>query len=261
MYLAINNINYLEIKNCVVDEIHVRENTSNIDLSPTKEEWQFDTFLLAKFLGDLEAGNISLGGLPIDRFKIRKRRIDSVKIQDLGIVPLSEEGKFYFLDTGVRPRITYEYQVSPMSGDIEGQPFLVQISVDFEYWWLSDATYTTNESYPFFANMEVSDITINKQRHVYDDTFNKYPMVSYGNQKYKSGIITALLIDSFMEVSINYRQKVIDFINNGKPKYLRTDEGDIWLVDTHTCSYKPFTNLIEPLSSITFSFMEVGEAE
>lgn len=259
--MGISNINYIELKNCIVDEIHLRENVYNINLSSTKDDWQFDTFLLAKFQNSLEAGNISLGGLPIDGFRIRRRRIDTTKLQDLGIIPLNQEGQFYFVDTGVRSGVTYEYQVSPVSGNIEGQPILVQIAIDFDYWWISDATYTTNESYPIFANIEISDIVINKQRYTYEDTFNKYPIVSYGNQQYKSGTITALLIDSFMKISTEYRQKVIDFINNGKPKYLRTNEGDIWLVDTHTCSYKPFTNLIEPLSSITFSFMEVGEAE
>jgi hypothetical protein len=254
----INNINYLEVKNCIVSELHLRENTSNIDLTPNSKTWQYDTFLLAKFLGDLECGNISLGGLPITNFKIIKRRVDSTVFQDLGTIPFdSENESFQFIDTSVRPKISYEYRVLPMSNDITGQPILVQITVDFDYWWLSDATGTTNESYPFFANLEVSDIQVNKQRYVYDNTFNEFPVVSYGNQQYQSATINAYLLDAFMDVSVAYRNAVIKFISNGKPKYLKNNLGDLWKVDTFINSYKMLTSLVEPVSTISFSFIEI----
>lgn len=261
--MSIRNINYIEIKNSIVEEINLRENTSGIDLTPTKKEWTYDTFLLAEFLGNLEAGNLSLGGLEIDSFRIRKRRVDSTVFQDLGILPYDDENDFKFIDTSVRPKISYEYQVSPLSNDIEGQPILVQITVDFDYWWLSDATGTTNESYPFFANIntgiEVSDISINKQRYVYDNTFNEFPVVSYGNQQYQSGTISALLCDAFMDISYNYRNLVLKFINNGKPKYLKNNLGDLWLVDTHTCNFKLYPQFSDPISTVNFSWMEVGK--
>lgn len=263
--MSVSNINYIQISNCVVNECHIRENTSNIDLTPNFKIWQLDTFLLAKFLGNLESGNISLGGLTITGWKVRKRRIDSISITELATLELGDTEDFQYTDTAVRPNITYEWQVSPMSSDIEGQPITIQQTVNFDYWWLSDATGTTNESYPFFAgidsSLQVSDIVINKQRFVYENTFNSYPVVSYGNQQYISGTITAALLDAFCEISVNYRKLVVDFINNGKPKYLKNNLGDIWLVDTHSSSYKLYTELQEPVSSITFNFMEIGKVD
>jgi len=263
--MSVSNIDYLEIKNCILDEINVRESTSGIDLTSAKKEWQIDTFLLCKFLSNTEGGNVSLGGLTIDGWKIRKRRIDSTSIQELATIALGTDEDFSYLDPTVKPNVIYEYQVSPMSADIEGQPVTAQISVDFDYWWLSDATGTTNESYPFFAGinagLQVSDILVNKQRYVYDDTFNKYPIVSYGNQQYISGSITAALLDSFMEVSISYRKNVVDFINNGLPKILKNPDGDLWKVDTNSSSYNMLQGLSDPLSSITFSFMEIGSVD
>lgn len=263
--MGINNISYIEIKNCICDEVSIRESTSNIDLTNSKQSWQIDTILLAQFLSNLEAGNVSLGGLTIDKWKIKKRRVDSTNIQGLATLTLGVNENFSYIDTAIKPQILYEYQVLPMSGDIEGQPVTIQTSISFDYWWLSDATGTTNESYPFFAGinagLQVSDISVNKQRFVYDDTFNKYPIVSYGEQEYKSGTITAALIDIFMEVSVGYRNSVLKFINNGLPKILRNPDGDIWKVDTYTCAYNRLQELKEPVSTISFSFMEVGKVD
>jgi len=252
--MGIKDINFIEIKNCIIDEIHVRENTSNIDLTSEKKEWQFDTYMLAKFLGNLEAGNITLGGLDITHWRIRKRRIDVSSIMELATIPAGIGGDFQYLDTGIRPNVIYEYIISPMSEDIEGQPHTIQIEVSFDYWWISD----DEESYPLFANLEVSDIIINKQRHQYDG-FDRYPTVSYGNQKYKSGTITAVLVDAFLNVTRAYREKFEDFINNGNPKYLRNPDGDMWKVDTFNSGTSYFTKIAEPLTTVRFDFVEVED--
>ena len=257
--MGISNINYVSVSNCIVDQLEVRENTSGIDLSNIKGSWEIDTFLLAKFLGDLEAGNVSLGGLTITDWKIRRRRVDSTTISELTTIPMSTTTDFYYLDSAVRPTIDYEWEVSPLSNGIEGQPFLIQLSVSFDYWWLSDASGTgSGESYPFYANLELSDVAINKQRFQYD-TFNKYPVISYGYEQYRSGTITAWLLDAFQEVSVAYRQNVENFVNNQLPKYLRNPQGDMWMVDTNTSTTKFMPYLTEPATSITFSYTEIGD--
>ncbi len=250
----IQNINYIEIKNCIVDRIHIRQNVQNPDLTPNKEDWQFDSILLAKFLGNLEAGNVELGGLIIDNWKIRRRRIDITQLIEIANIPSGNDGNLYYLDLSPRAGVIYEYDVSPMSGDIEGQSYAVQIECKFDYWWLSDG----EESYPFFGNLEVSDINTNMQRHEYLG-FNPFPIISYGNAKYRSGSITAILLDTFLDTNYNYREKVLNFINNKKPKLLKSPYGDLMIVDTHTSSRKQYTELIENISSVTFNFTEISE--
>ena len=223
-----------------------------------KYEWDINTYLLAKFLNNLEAGNVGLGGLTIDQWKVKRRKITSTNFEELGIVPMGNDENFYFLDTSPQASVTYEYEVIPMAGDIEGQVFTTQIECNFEYWWISDGQ---DESYPLFANFEISDIIINKQRHQYDG-FNEFPTISYGNQKYKSGTITAYLFDSFVETNRTYRDNVINFINNGQKKYIRNPYGDVWIVDTHTSKYKLYTQYAEDnISSITFEFTEIDKVK
>lgn len=251
-----NKFYLIEAKNAILDEIYVDKNGDITD--PAKQDWRIATYLKAMFQGNLEAGNVDLGGSTIDKWKIKRRRIDTTKFKELTIIPVGTDNNFYYLDTTPRSSITYEYEVIPMSGDIEGIPHTVQIQVEFDAWWLSDE----NEAYPFFINIEVSDITTNTLRHEYLG-FNKYPIISYGNSKYKSGTITALLLDSFLETSFNYREKVEAFINNDKSKYLRSPYGDVWYVDTHTSRRKPMLGYLlngsGDISSITFDWVEVAD--
>lgn len=87
--MAITKINYIEMKGCIVDEVHVRERTdSSINLSPTKDQWQVDTFLLAKFLNNLEAGNIDNAGLELVNFAIKRRKVSELDSITLGYLPI-----------------------------------------------------------------------------------------------------------------------------------------------------------------------------
>lgn len=250
----ISNINHLEVKNCKCNGVHIRQRTSDIDLTPSRKEWHFDSILLAKFNNDLEAGNVGLGGLTIDQWKVRRRRINSTNYINLDIIESDESGNFQYIDRTPTCEVLYEYEVIPMSGDIEGQPHTIQIECKFDYWWLTDGI----ESYPFFANLEVSDIPTNIQRYVYEG-FDVYPTISYGNLKYKSGTITAILLDINLATNHNYHIQVENFINNRKPKYLRNANGDNWLVDTSMSRRQIYTQLHENVSALTFDFTQIGD--
>ena len=48
--MAITNINYIELSNCIVDELHVRQRIDeNINITSSEDGWQLDTYLLAGF--------------------------------------------------------------------------------------------------------------------------------------------------------------------------------------------------------------------
>jgi len=249
----ISNINKIEIKNCVCDEIHIREATTGINLSPIKKDWQLDTFLLAQFKNDLEAGNIGLGGLTIDNWKIKRRKIDSTSFVTLGTQSTGIDGNFSYLDYINRSGIIYEYEVIPMSGDIEGQANTIQVQYELEYWWIGDEI----ESYPLFLNFEPSDIQTNIQRSIYEG-FDQFPTVSYGNLKYRSGSITAVLMDVNLNVTYNYRNNFEAFINNQKKKHLKSRHGDLMIVDTFSSSQKFIKNVIPSnIAYVTFNYNEI----
>lgn len=259
-YTSDDNTFYaIEMRNSIADEIYISK-TGDIT-NTSKKDWVLDTYLKARFQNDLEAGNIGLAGSPVDRWKIKRRRKDSTKFDVLNTISAGVDENFYYLDTTPRSNVIYEYDVIPMSGDIEGVPQTVQIKVEFDYWWLLD----DNEQYPFIANLQINDITHNQQRQIYTDGFSKFPIVNYGMQEYQSGSISAILLDAYGVVTREYRDKVVDFINNHKPKYLKSAYGDIWIVDTHTArrnvmfgSYMDTANSYD-VSTITFEWTEIDK--
>lgn len=242
----------LTLQGQVFDEVII-DKTIDIYMNQ-KSEWSINTYLLAKFQNNIEAGNVSLGGLEITHWKIRRRKITNLNFQELAIVPMGQDDNFYYLDKAPQSHVVYEYEVIPMSGDIEGEAFTTQIECKFDYWWITDG----NESFPLWANIEVSDISTNIQRHIYDG-FDQFPIVSYGTQKYQSGSITAYILDGNLETSKTYRDNLIAFLNNQKQKLLKNPEGDIWVVDTHTVNRKPHTELEVDLSSVSFEWTEIDK--
>lgn len=261
---ADNKFYYVELKKGIFDELYISQDGDITDTS--KKDWVFSTYLKAIFQNHLEAGNVGLSGLQIDRWKIRRRNLDTIKFKELDIIGMGTDANFYYLDTSPRADVMYEYEVIPMSGDIEGNAHTVQIKISFDYWWLTDTN--NDETYPFFANIEVSDINSNIQRHVYDG-FDEFPTIVYGKQKYQNGTITAILLDAFVETNKNYRDKVISFLNNRKRKYMKNPYGDIWVVDTYVSKRKTFEGFVfnmeqqqtSDISSVTFEWQEVAKYE
>jgi hypothetical protein len=242
-----NQFYIVELQKVIVDEISIKK--SGLTTDTTHQEWDLSTILIAKFLNNLEAGNIGMNGLEITGWKIRRRRVDNTSIQEL--TTIENQGDLYYIDYTPSATITYEYEVVPMSGDIEGQPTTVTIKSEFERWFLTDNI----ETYSFYVNLDISDLPRNIQRYIYEG-FNQYPIVSYGTLQYDSGTISALLMNDNLE----YRKKVLDFINNRKPKYLKNPSGDIWYVDTYDSKRRIMTDTIEQWSTISFDWIEIGSA-
>ena len=252
--MGFSNINYIELKNCVIDEINVSRNVTTVDLTSNKTTWNIDTILLARFLNNLEGGNVGLGGLTIDKWRIRRRDITTLNKKELATINSTATQDLYYLDHTGKSQVTYEYEVSPMSGDIEGEAFTSTIKCILDYWWISDNT----DVFPLFVNIEVSDIDTNIQRNKYN-TFDQFPKISYGEQKYQSGVITVMLLDVNLNYSKEYRDRFETFINNKKHKTLRNPNGDIWIVDTFTPNRTILTHLIQDISNYSFNWEEVAK--
>lgn len=249
----------LTMQNVYYDEIVITGTTFADIKDNTRPEWSIHTYLLAKFENDLEGGNVSLGGLEITHWKIRRRKITNLNFIDLDIVPTAQDGNFYYIDRTPVTSVIYEYEVIPLSGDIEGEAFTTQIECNYQHWWITDG----EESYPLYANLEVSDITTNMPRHIYEG-FDEFPIISYGTQRYQSGRITAWILDGNAETSKTYRENLIRFLNNKKPKHLKSPKGDVWIVDTHTVSHKYHLNLYrgdkeDDVCSVDFSWTEIAK--
>jgi len=232
--MGIENINYIELSNCIVDELHVRQRTdSEIDLTEEKQEWQLDTYLLARFFNDLEAGNINMEGIAIEKFVIKRRSIDELNSIILGYVDY-EHGELYEYLDYTQPNDRFIYSITPIAtGDIEGKPTSVEIESDFVGFYIVDKDINNVLKFDKVIGNDIANVekTLNQGR-IQIETFNKYPSIYYTEQEYTSFSLSAVFIPSEWERSGKMYDRILNnFIRQHKSFIVKGSDGSIYVAD------------------------------
>lgn len=233
----VRNIKYLEMKNAIYDEIHIREKTDGITTENIKEDWQMDTILLAKFLGDLEAGNINNAGVKIEKFAIKRRKLNELKSITLAYKDFVNNNQFVYTDY-TQPNDEFIYSIVPVGENgLEGQENSIIIKSDFTGWFLVDKD--TNEVLAFdkFIGNEVTfDTTLNQGR-VQIDTLTRFPSVFYTDQEYHEfQLKTVILPEDWQRSGQKYEQILNQFVRSHKPFLAKGGSGEVYVVDVHSPS-------------------------
>jgi hypothetical protein len=228
----IRNIDYIEIANGTYDEIHALENTDNIDTSNVKEDWQLDTILLAKFLGDLEAGNINNNGLSINKFAIKRRKVTETKPVILGYKTFVNNDTLDFKDytQGIGD---YIYSIVPVGvNNLEGLPNDVSVTSDFAGWFLLDKGTNSIVSFDKFIGGENSvDTTLNQGR-VQIETLSRFPKVFYTDQDFHTfQLKTVIIPDEWERSGQSYNDFINKFIRSHKPFLVKGGSGEVYICD------------------------------
>ena len=228
----VRNITSATVKNAIFDELHIRERT-NVDTSNIKENWKLDTRLLASFMGDLEAGNIRNNGLQIERFAIKRRKVDELKDVTLAYRDFENDKQFEYIDY-TQANDEFIYSIVPISEQIEGLPNSINIKSDFCGWFLVDKD--TNEVVSFdkaIGNMD--DVQINHQQGRTEiQTMTRFPNVFYNDMDYKRFSLSTVIIPSEWERSgKSYERFLNNFVRNHKPFIVKGSSGEIYVADIH----------------------------
>lgn len=228
----VRNINNIELKNAIFDEVHIREKTDGIDTSNTKEDWQMDTVLLAKFLGDLEAGNINNQGIQITQFAIKRRKINEIKPITLGYKDFINNNQFVYEDY-TQPNDEFIYSIVPVGENgLEGQENSVNVKSDFVGYHLVDKDTNEVLSFDKFIDSEPSfSSTLNLGR-TQIDTLTKYPRFFYNEQSYHTFTLQGVLIPEDWQNSNQLYQQILNqYVNSHKPCIVKGGDGSIYIVD------------------------------
>ena len=233
----VRNIKYLEMKNAIYDEIHIREKTNGITTENIKEDWQMDTILLAKFLSDLEAGNINNAGVKIEKFAIKRRKLNELKSVTLAYKDFVNNNQFVYTDY-TQPNDEFIYSIVPVGENgLEGQENSIIIKSDFTGWFLVDKD--TNEVLAFdkfIGNEGTFDTTLNQGR-VQIDTLTRYPSVFYTDQEYHEfQLKTVIIPEDWQRSGQKYEQILNQFVRSHKPFLAKGGSGEIYVVDVHSPS-------------------------
>lgn len=205
--------------------------TRQADLN-AREEWQTDTRLLAKFLGDLEAGNINNSGVRIEKFAIKRRKVDELEGLTIGYEKFVNNAKVEYLDL-TQSNDAHIYSVVPIGeNNLEGKPNEVTIESDFVGWWIVDKD--SSEVLGFdksIGDVGKVDVQLNQDR-VEIKTFSRYPNIWYSPTDYSTFTLSTVLIPNDLERSgKNFERVVRKFVTKHIPMIVKDDTGRIFVCD------------------------------
>lgn len=267
----VRNIKYIEMKNAIYDEIHIREKTDGIDSSNVKEDWQIDTVLLAKFLGDLEAGNINNSGIQIEKFAIKRRKINEINSITLGYKDFINNNQFVYEDY-TQPNDEFIYSVVPVGENgLEGQDNSIQVKSNFVGFHLVDKDKNEVISFDKFIGSEPNVNTSLNQGRVQIDTLSKYPSYFYTPQSYNTFTLQTVIIPEEWElVGQKYEQILNNYILQHKPFLIKGGDGSVYVADIYAPVKEVPLNIYDGRAYMTLTiqctevmsydeYMELGE--
>lgn len=228
----VRNMRYMEMKNAIYDEVHIREKTDGIDITKAKEDWQMDTILLAKFLGDLEAGNVNNSGIQIEKFAIKRRKLNEINPVTLGYKEFVNNNQFVFEDY-TQSNDEFIYSIVPVGENgLEGQENSIEVSSNFAGWFLVERE--TNEVLSFdkfIGSQNFVDTTLN-QGKVQIDTLSRFPSFFYTDQEYHSFQLSSVFLpEDWQRSGQQYEAILNQFVRSHKPFIVKGSSGEIYICD------------------------------
>lgn len=166
-------------------------------------------------------------------------------------------------DKAVKAKSSYEYALVAVTGGIKqyaenkGDS---RVECFYEDVFLSDKDL----DYKIRANAQMSNITVNNSNATLLPLNSKAPLVIHGQGSYRTGTITGTIVaeDSLYDINMQkqdlLKQELLSFLNNKRPKILKSLNGEILLVSiTNNVELEP--TLAQGIFNISFNFTEIGE--
>ncbi|WP_289759880.1 hypothetical protein [Lactobacillus taiwanensis] len=253
------------------DELFVSLDTT-IDETPKRpEKWHIKTIMDAKFNNSLEAGTITGSEHIVNNIQVFRREYQNVDTNWKLIAQFPYEQKYNMytiIDRFIENGKTYEYAIVPLAKDVMGDVTISEpIYAEFTGTYISDL----DSNYEMNLDFKFGDMTHNKTSSVAVPLNSEFPIVTFGNQNYRTGNITFLPLTKEQELGmrtkispkaeLENRKRIIDFLNNGSVKVIRRDDGDVLVVATNDIKETPKSDAVDAISNVTFNFTEVGNLD
>lgn len=264
--VSLDYINYIKLENGIYDDFyatHVNGNVKEPSNFVVPEQWDSETYLHTKFNGDFYAGNADFGVENTTNILVKRRKKGSYKWFPLFSIDVNSPDDFNFVIVDPYPASTviYEYASVPIINGVEGTYSISECKVSFDQLVIvdKDATYST----PY-------DVEYTQQKNNTSSVIlpiqAKYPIyVANASNDFYTGNISASFFklknnELVFDASFEYRDEVLNFLNNRKVKFIKEPYGKCWIaaignaiVDTN--------NGHQDAHSLSFDFTEVGDIE
>lgn len=268
--LCHTNYNKLEITDGMIDQIYIDEDIT-IPYSIIKpEEWRYNTVVNARFKDNLEGGSVEANNVQIEKIRFQKRRWDELEWHDVAEIEYKPNEKLFYevLDKNIANDFIYQYSIIPMTSTILGNRIVSdEVTAKFEGVFISDK----DSNYELLYDIEPSDIEHNISNSIFEPRGAKYPIVVHSNLDYESFSITSTFVSTETASSggneINIRMerlgkdKLLQFMKNGKPKIYRDQNGRLKLVSVIGKPKEIPYNNIAGIAKLSFSLVEIGDTD
>lgn len=218
----------------VLDELYAtKDSLINFNWN-IPSDWTFNTYLHALYQNDVYAGNVSFSESIVQKIKIKKRYKGDFAWKTIYEKEIHSNEDFaiefydYYSPSG--KEIEYAY-VAVISG-ADTDTISTSVYSEFECYFICDR----NASYPMILDTS-NTVTYNKESQTIISPGCRYPyVVNNGIARYYSGTLTATFIelgqDGYdVENGWSYRNQIDQFLSDGKPKILKSFEGDMYMVN------------------------------
>ena len=265
--LDVNNVEYVKIENGIYDDLYVAhiDKEDNVDKFYVPDKWTRETYLHAKFNGNLYAGNTDFGIDQTTNIIIKRREVGTYQWFPIIDIPVNsvEDYTFITYDNYGTAGVKYEYAAVPIVDGIEGTYEIASCTADFNELIIMDA----DEKYSTMYDIDITQDK-NNTSSVVVPFGSKYPIyVANAMNDYYTGNVSATFLNlncsnpnpSIREI-MQFRKDILNFLNNRKIKYIKDPLGRSWIASIGT-TITDEDNGHPYAHKISFDFTEVGDVE
>lgn len=267
--LDLGNINYIKIENGIYDDFYVthvsEQHVTNKHLNEfyIPDSWEKETYLHAKFNGDLYAGNTDFNIESVTHLIIKRREVGTYKWMPIIAIEVDSVDDFNFtkVDKYAASNTEYEYAAVPIINGEEGTYSMDKCEVEFNDFIIIDK----DEIYSTRYDIDISS-TKNNTSSTIVPIGRKYPIyVSNAMNDYYTGNVSATFLNmdckntnpTIKEI-MKFRRNILYFLNNRKVKYIKDPLGRCWIASIGT-TITDDDNGHPYAHKISFDFTEIGD--
>lgn len=269
---GIENVNYVELKNGIYDDLYITKATDFEITNNCPKEWDFDTILWAKFNGNTNAGNIDWDLDTISHIILKSRTEGSYQWKTIAVKEIYSVDDYvinypdYFTASGE----SVEYAIVPISYGSEGSYATTKAALRFSKMFLVEGTT--------IWGTEITDGYCDTTRNIPSSTVellnSRYPIfirntiANYDTGNCK-GSFVPLSDDENCELAYNsehdyqrtkYQREFMDFICDSIPKILKLPDGRLWIIQV-TPNPTDTANQAYNDREISWSWVEIGSVD
>ncbi len=269
---GVENINYVELKNGIYDDLYITKATDFELTGAFPKEWDFDTILWAKFNDTTNAGNVDWDLDNTSHIILKSRTEGNFRWKTIAVKEIRTLADFVINcpDYLVASGQSVEYAIVPVLFGLEGNYATTTACSKFSKLFLVEGNVVWGT--------EITDGHCDTTRNIPSSTVEllngRYPIfVRNSLANYDTGTCQGSFVplaegdgcepaydERYDYPRVKYQREFMDFICDGIPKILKLPDGRLWLIQVTPNPSDSADNAYND-RAMSWSWVEVGSVD